>query len=51
MIIYLNIDLYGKFRCCNDTFTNVLIAANKVYLTKRQIIFRCVTSAFLQYIV
>jgi len=33
------------FRCYNGTFA-VYIAANKDYLTKRQIIFRYVDSAF-----
>ena len=35
----------GKSRCCSDTFA-VYIAASKEYLTRRQIIFRCLESTF-----
>jgi len=35
----------GKYRCCSGTFTNVIcIAANKEYLTKILIAFRCVVA-------
>ena len=37
----------GKSRCCNGTFA-IYIAASKKCLTKRQIIFRFVNSAFPQ---